>query len=270
MTHKRILFLLFALIWLGSASLAQEKSPRDRLTVAHAMYYTPTASGLTSFHCDAAIDWKEMLTRFGGKEIPDDNPALIYLKTVHLSVANDLRGKGSLEWASTAEPPAGREDALKRMREGLQTSVAGFFQSWNAYTNGSMVPIPDSTLEVTKSGEGVHLSGTFKSMKIDEDFDKNMLLTQAQVVSPDMKVLAIPTYVGTADGLLVSAVVSHVNQPLTAPEVETTFRVEYAKVDSFQIPSHLILDIKNTGVIEIGFSGCEVVVADWAKAPKAH
>ena len=257
---------LVALVCLSCMSLlAQDKEPRERLAAAHAQYYTPTVSGLKSFHCDASIDWKAMLSRFASTDIPDDNPALKFLRTVHLAVNDDLHGAGNLEWTSTDAPPDDRRAGMQQMQEGLQTTVSGFFQSWNAYMNGSMVPLPDNSVTVTKSGDGVHLSGSSKDTSFDEDYDKNMLLTQALVVSPSLKVLAKPIYTGTADGLILSSLTSLVHQPPTAPEIEATFHVEYAKVDAYQIPSHVVFDIKNVGIIEVGFSACKVSVADWAK-----
>jgi hypothetical protein len=266
---KFLLFYVLTCLFCMPLS-AQDKSARERLFAAHAMYYTPTASGLTSFYCDTTIDWKATLTRIAGKEIPDDNPTLKFLQTVHLSVADDLKDKGSLGWTVASDPPEGKENAIKQMREGLQTSVEGFFQSWNAYMNGSMVPLPDSTVTVTKSGDGVHLSGESKDMKFDEDFDKNMLLTQALVVGPNLRVLATPTFQRTPDGLVVSAVTSQMNQPPTAPQTEATFRIDYATVDSFQIPSHIALNVKNTASFEFNFSACQVSIAEWAKTPQRH
>ena len=262
----RKLMRLLALVCLCSSLLpAQDKEARNRLIAAHAQYYTPTATGLRSFHCDASIDWKMMLTRLSGVDVADDNPALKFLQTVHLAVSDDLHGKGSLDWTNTVDPPEDKRAGMKQIQEGLETSVAGFFQSWNAYMNGSMVPLPDGTVTVTTSGDGVHMSGTANGMTFDEDFDKNMLLTQALVVTSNLRVLAIPTFTETSDGLIVSSVMSQVHQPPTAPETDATFRIEYAKVDAYQIPSHVVFDIKNTGSIEIGFSACKVTIADWAK-----
>jgi hypothetical protein len=133
--------------------------------------------------------------------------------------------------------------------------------------NGTMVPLPDRTMTITPTGTGFRLSGLSQGMKIDEDFDKNMVLSQVLVVSPNIKVLVLPTYTSTADGLVVSAVTSRINQPPTAPEVEATFRIDYAKVDAFQIPSRVVFDVKNTGLIEIGLTNCQVQLADWAKKP---
>jgi hypothetical protein len=263
MSRKFLCFMAFLCLFSSSLS-AQDKPARDRLAYAHALYYTPTTGGLKSFHCDAAMDWKALLTRFSGQDIPEGNPALVYLHTVHLSVTDNLNGQGSLDWSADA-PPKGMEDAVQQIRDGLKASVTGFFQSWNAYMNGSMVPLPDSTITVTAVGDGLHLSGLAKDTKLDEDFDKNLLLKQALVVTPSLRVLATPTFSTTPDGLLISTVKSQVNQPPDAPEAEATFRIEYAKVDSFQIPSHVVFDIKNTGVIEIGFNACQVSVADAAK-----
>lgn len=265
MTRKISTLLFSALLCLVCASLfSQERDPRARLTAAHALYYTPTASGLKSFHCEAAIDWKSMLTRLSGVDIPDDNPALKYLQTVQLSVDDELRGNGSLGWTSDSEAPQNKANAIKQIREGLQTSVSGFFQSWNVYMNGSMVPLPDSSVTLTNSGDGVHLSGKSAGSTFDEDFDKNMLLTQVNVLNANMKVLATPTYASTPDGLLVSTVTSQVSQPPTAPPAQAIFRIDYEKVEAFQIPSRVVFDIKNTGVIEIAFNSCRISMADWA------
>lgn len=267
MTPARALFLSGVVCLCCHSLTAQEDSPRDRLLAAHGQYYTPTASGLKSFHCDGVIDWKAMLTRLSATDIAEDNPAVQFLRTVHISVVDELKGKGSLAWTNSTPPPAGKEEGISQIRNGLQTSVDGFFQSWNAYMNGSMVPLPDNSLTITSAGTGFHLSGLSQGTKIDEDFDKNMVLSQVLVVGPNIKVLALPTYKTTEDGLVVSAVTSKINQPPGAPEVEATFRIDYARVDTFQIPSRIVFDIKNTGLIEIGLSNCEVQLADWAKKP---
>ena len=208
-----------------------------------------------------------MLTRLTGKDVAEDNPGLQFLRTVRLSVDDELKGNGSLQWTDTVPVPPGKEAAMNQTRDGLQTALAGFFQSWNAYMNGSMVPFPDETVKITEAGQGFHLSGLSKDMKIDEDLDKNMVLTQVLVVTPAMRIQATPAYTSTADGLVVSTVTSQINQPPTAPEMVATFRIEYAKVDAFQIPSHIVLDIRNTGLIEFGLNNCKVLTADWAKKP---
>jgi hypothetical protein len=266
----KYLFLFIIASLCSTTTIAQDKAARDRLFTAHGQYYTPTANGLKSFQCEATIDWKAMLSRFGGTEIPADNPLLKYLQTVHLTVVDELKGTGSIEWSETGVPPEGKEQGVKQMRDGLQTMMGGFFQSWNAYMSGAMVPFPDDSTEVTTAEAGIHLHATSDNMNVDEDFDKNMLLTQAVVVTPELKVVAVPIYVRTDDGLIISAVTSQLHQPPSAPPVEVTFRVEYAKVGAFQIPSHIVYDVKNVGVIEVGFNSCQVSVVNSTQKPAAE
>lgn len=241
----------------------------NRLSMARAQYYTPTTKGLKSFRCEAEIDWKALLTQVGGTEIPDDNPWLKYLQTVHLSVVDQLRGKGSVEWSDNGVPPEGKEQNVQQMRDGLQTMMAGFFQSWNAYMNGSMVPFPDKSFEVMSTGDGIHVHGTSNNVTLDEDFDKNMLLTLAVVETPELNVVARRTYLRTDDGLIVSSVASQVKQPPSAAPAEVSFSVKYGTVDSFRIPSQVVFDIKNVGVIEVRFNACEVSLADLPAAEKS-
>jgi len=136
---RTILKLALTLVYLSSGlllaqekttnpALTQDKALHDRLAAAHAQYYTPTASGLTSFQCQAMIDWKASLERWSGQQIADDNQFLKYLQTVHLSVSDQLRGNGSLDWVDTAAPPEGKEASVKQMREGFQSMIAGFFR----------------------------------------------------------------------------------------------------------------------------------------------
>jgi thioredoxin 1 len=267
---RKVSLLLFAVTCVcGTSTLAQDKAATNRLTLAHGQYYTPTASGLKSFRCEATIDWKALLERLGAK-VPEDDPWLRYLQAVHLSVVDQLKGTGSMEWSDTAVPPAGKEQNVQQTRSGLQTMMEGFFQSWNGFMNGSMVPLPDNTVDVTTDGTKTHLHGTSANVIFDEDYDENMLLTQAVVVTPEMKVVAVPTYVRTNDGLVVSTVASEVNQPPAAAPVDVTFRVEYAKVDSFQIPSHVVYNVKNVAVIEVGFSACQISTADSAQKSAAE
>jgi hypothetical protein len=263
MPSKRFCLVFFAIGFSSCVSLvAQEKSARDQLVLARGQYYTPTASGLKSFRCEASIDWKAMMTRFSGNEITDDNPSLKYLRSTHLAISDDLKGRGSLEWNSSIDLPAGKEASITQLRDGLQTAVVGFFQSWNAYMNGSMVPFPDQTVTVTQSSDGFHLSGASKDLQFNEDFDKNMLLRQVLVVTPNLRILAMPIYSETPDGLLVSSVTSRINQPPTAPEVDVTISADYEKVESFQIPSRIVLDTKNLGRIEFTLSTCHVSTVD--------
>jgi hypothetical protein len=190
---------------------------------------------------------------------------LQYLRTVKLTVTDELNGEGHLEWTASGTPPTGKEDSLAKMKEGMQQMMVGFFSSWNAYMNGNMVPLPDSTTTITESADGFNLHASSAGTEVTEIFDKNLLLTEAHVVQASSDVHAYPTYDDTPDGRVVSLIRTVYRQPPTAPPAELSIRVSYAPVQSFRLPAQLNYELKNVGAFEFKFSACSVQTA--SKAP---
>jgi hypothetical protein len=245
-----------------SAPHATPSPGTAKLSAARALYYTPTTRGLQSFRCNVDFDWKDMLTRYAGTTVPDDNPFLQYLRSVQLAVSDDLKGAGQLEWTTAGSPPAGQEDSAAKMKEGMQQMMTGFFSSWNAYMNGNMVPAPDATTTITETPDGMRMHATAADTDVTELFDKNMLLTQAHVVQPTSDVYAYPTYIDTTDGRIVSAIRTVFRQPPTAPSAELTLNISYAPVQSFRLPESLNYELKNIGAFAFRFSACSVQTAN--------
>lgn len=250
--------LLLPLICLTLTATAQKPTPADRLARARATYYTPTANGLTSFNCDLIFDWKDLLTRAGGVDVPDDNPMLRYLNATHLSVTDDLHGKAVLDWSNTATLPDGKEASVAQMKGGLEQMIGGFFQSWNVYMNGGMVPYPDKTVTVTATDTGYLLHSAAGGYSVDENFNPDMLLTEAHVTTKDNDTTAYPKYVDTERGRMISVIRSVYRAPPSAPPAEVTISMEYQPVSSFQIPSVMIADLQNVGVFRMKFAACSV------------
>jgi hypothetical protein len=270
MTSRRSCALLSLATTFAAAPLfvrAQTTPANTRLSSARALYYTPTVQGLKSFRCTVNFDWKDFLTRFsgGGADVNDDNPLLQYMRTVHLTVSDNLNGDGHLDWTATGTAPAGKEESIARMKDGMQQMMVGFFSSWNAYMNGNMVPLPDSTTTVAENGDWLKLHAATEGAEVTELFDKNLLLTEAHVVQPTSDVFAYPTYDDTPDGRVVSAIRTVYRQPPTAPPAELNIRVSYAPVQGFRLPETLSYELKNVGSFVFKFSACYVQKTD--KAP---
>ena len=265
MTSRTICALLCSAAFLTGTPrvlCAQTTSPNTKLISARALYYTPTVQGLKSFRCTVDFDWKDFLTRYSGTDVKDDNSLLQYLHSIHLAVADDLNGDGRLEWATSAATPKGKEDSVAKMKDGMQQMMVGFFTSWNAYMNGNMVPVPDSTTTVTDNADGFRLHAASEGADVTELFDKNLLLTEAHVVQPASDVHAYPTYADTTDGRVISAIRTVFRQPPTAPPAELNIRVSYTPVQGFRIPDTLSYELKNVGSFEFKFSACSVQKTD--------
>jgi hypothetical protein len=242
----------------SAAQVVQAPSAADQLLAARATYYTLTAKGVKSFHCDVDVDWQNMLTRFSGKTIPDDSIWLHYLTSSHLSLDDDLNGKGTFTWANVGVPPEGGEAAAQKLRTGTTSIIAGFLQIWNPFMNGGLLPAPQPSIAIAANDDGLQLHSTSANAVIDEQFDKNILLQQVHAVTPQADVTAFPTFTNTAEGKLVSTVRTVHRQPPTAPPAELTMSVTYTPVSGFQIPSHLHIDQQNGSVFDFYFKNCTV------------
>ncbi|HEY4381341.1 MAG TPA: hypothetical protein VGN01_13405 [Acidobacteriaceae bacterium] len=243
---------------IAGPALCQTRTPAERLISARALYYTPTTAGLKSFGCQVSFDWKTFLSNVAGKDIQDDNAFLQYLVAGQMSVKDDLRGSGDLKWSSPAAPAKNLEAAAAKMQNGLDEMFSGFFKSWNAYLNGSMVPIPDKTVTLTTVADGMHLHAAYGTTTIDEDFDKNMLLKEAHVVTPEMDVLAMPVFTDTPDGRLLAEIHNEVRQPVSAPPAYANISVVYQQVGAYRLPETIRYDLKNVAQMDFKLSDCTV------------
>jgi len=249
------------LLLTASSAGTQADAAMQRYLLARATYYTPTADGLRTFDCKVSADWKDFLSRASGKDIGEDHPAVKYLNSVNITVHNTLRSKAEVHWGETAPAPANLQDGTTKMREGIAQMLEGYFQSWNAYLNGAMVPLPDKSTKISFTPEGTHLAAIAPKMSVDEDFDKNMLLTRVHVLTDGNDTIAMPTFTDTARGRTISEVRSEVRQPQTAPPVYITLAAKYQTVAGYEIPSVLHFEVQNVTQLDFALTGCVVNTA---------
>jgi hypothetical protein len=252
----RVVIVLLVACLTQRSGLGQTTKLESRLVTARALYYTPTTAGLESFNCRVAIDWKGVLRDASGKEIKDDNPLLVYLNSVQLSLNDKLRGNGSLEWSDTSAPQEPVKSAAAQMKEGLSQMVSGFFDSWNGFLSGTMVPLPDKTTILTPQGRGMHLHAGQGQTILDEDYDENMLLTNIHAVSGAIDAKIAPAFTETSDGRIISSIQGEYRQPATAPPVYLTMGVEYGQVNGYRLPNKIHYQLKNVLQMDINLSGC--------------
>ena len=234
------------------------------------MYYKPTAAGLEGYSCNVKVDWPALLTRLRHVEVSDSDPLLQYLASSRLSMTDDLRRGGTLEWSPAGIPRPEVEKAVDKMRSGLQQMFQGFFQNWNGYLNGTLVPAPDQNTVVTPTEDGYHLHATSPVYVVDEDFDKGWLLKTVHVVSPHVEVTQYPLFDRRPEGLIVKSVRSVVHQTSDAGSSMVTVSFEYASADGFVLPSHFQVIEANVGIFDFDLTECHARVFDPGQLPKQH
>ncbi len=217
-------------------------NPAESFLKARALYYTPVDNGLRSFHCDVRFDWKAFIQKATNEPVADDNARLQYLRSVQLTVEDDLHGAGALHWTAATPPPEDNEDAIAKVREGLQQIWAGFAQTWNGYVNGELVSL-DAKATVEHTAAGYHVAVRDGAKLAEEQYNNDMLLQTVHVSTPAQETTMTPTFTTSQQRLLVTGMRSMVRQPPSAPPSEVVMQVQYAPVGTFQIPSELTVNV---------------------------
>lgn len=239
-----------------SAQSASSATATENVRRARALYYTPVDAGLQGFHCEVSFDWKTFIQKASNQPVPDDDARLKYLRTIQLTVDDDLHSGGELHWAAPAPAPQETEDSVSKVRGGFQQMWSGFFQSWNGFLSGDMVTL-DANSTVEHTATGYHLAVRNGASLAEEQYDNNLLLQTVHVSTPSLDSLVSPTFTTTPHGLLVSGFRTVYKQPPTAEPTEVLMKVNYAPVSNFQIPSSLSIAVGPAN-FDFGLVNCTV------------
>ncbi len=224
-----------------SGAPAQTPAPltaAKALTKARSLYYTPVDSGLQGFHCEVNFDWHEFMQKAANSPIPAGDPRLAYLQAVKLSIDDDLRGQGRLNWTAPGPEPDGTEDSVEKVRGGLQQLWSGFFQTWNGFFTGDIVTLDTKSI-VEQTAAGYHvLTGTSADFA-EEQYDPKLLLLSVHVATPEYDSTIVPTFVPGVHGLTVTSMRSQYRKPPAADPTAVVMQVKYAPVADFQLPAEV-------------------------------
>jgi hypothetical protein len=243
------------------------------LAKAATLYYsaakaTPAHGALESFQCAVQPEWPALLSAIdkatGQAPAPPNDPRLALLTPITVSVHAEINGRSTLDWnqpANTAQPlDADSTEMLDRAHQTVEHALAGFFQFWTPFINGTIIPQSSKGIDVVKTASGVSLRAELRDQKLNEVFSPDMTLKEFNVSMSGVLIRFEPAFDSTPEGLLVKSFDAHIQLPGTPPPPEHRMNVmlDYQTVQGYELPAHLSLDITGTGRAAFDFSGCTV------------
>ena len=222
------------------------------------LYDTPADRGLQGFRCEVGFDWKHFLEKAINGPVEDNNERLAFLRSIKLSVTDDLNGSGELQWTAPTTAPDASEDSINQLRGGMQALWTGFFQSWNGFMTGDLVSVSDNRTTVERTTTGYHVFTSANGKIAEESYSGDITLQSLHVSTPDIDSMLTPTFEVTPRGRLVTGWSSLVRQPPTAPATSIQTTVHYAPVNGFQLPSELLINVAGTASFDFTLNNCTV------------
>jgi len=254
-----------------SAAPAQTQSaatpgPYDAmLTKAAKLYYSSAKDGLAGFDCAIHPDWHTLfVTAQKGAAVAENDPRIVLLKTVNITLHGRLKGSTVMDWNPPAHPGAALDQdsvtLLDNMHGAVEQTLQGFMQFWTPFVDGSAIPPDSGGIQITRSDTGYTLHAETSDTKVTEVIDNNLILQHFDVVLSGTSVKFDPSYKTTAKGLLVNEFQAHILPAGAPPEQAQDMHVaiEYQTLDGFPIPARLNMTVANSGTLNFVMDGCSV------------
>ncbi len=254
--------LLLSLIPCAAQSPSSDQKAFDKKTFIQEMrrlYYTPTTAGLSSFSCDARLDWHGILVRAAaGTTIPADAPAVVYLNKVKISFTATMDGKSTIDWTPPEGAFPGETSSYDQMKGGVQQMLQGFFQFWAPNINGTLLPSPndDFRLETESAGYRIYISDPQNS--VVEVLDRDRVFKELHVKTPSMTGDFALTFTPSPEGLRITGADGNVSQNGGGP-AHIKFGLDYQPAGSFQVPRNVSMEVVNVGRFDYVFENCKTL-----------
>ncbi len=251
--------LLLCVATAGHTANAQTSvSPAAAFRAARMLYDTPIDRGLQGFQCDVVFNWKQFLEKAVNGPVEENNERLAYLRSIKLSVTDDLNSTGELHWVAPTTAPDASEASIGQIRSGMQALWGGFFQSWNGFMTGDLVSIADKNTTVERTANGFHVFSSQNGKVAEETYSGDFTMESLHVSTPQTDNMLSPVFEVTPRGRLVTNLNSVVKQPPTAPGTTINTTIHYAPVNGFQLPAEVLINVAGTASFDFGLNNCTV------------
>ena len=220
------------------------------------LYYTPTTAGLRSFSCDARLQWHDILERSsGGKTIPADAPAVVYLDKVKISFTATMDGQAKIDWIPPEGEFPGDATGYNQIKGGVQQMLQGFFQFWAPNINGTLLPSPNDDFHLVTESTGYRIYVSDAQNSVEEVVDHDHVFKELHVKTPSMTGDFALTFSPSPEGLKITGADGNVSQGGGAP-VHIRFGLDYQPVGGFQVPHNVSMEVVNVGRFDYIFDNC--------------
>jgi hypothetical protein len=235
------------------------------LAKASQLYYSSSKAGLRGFDCQVHPDWRALfLSSQKDAAVADDDPRMLLLKTVSVTLHGRLTGGSSLDWNPPLAPakPLNQDlaDLLNSMHEAANRTLTGFMQFWSPFIDGSVIPASPDGLEITHTEKGHTLHADQEGTSLTEILDNNLVMQQFNVATVGAKIDFSPRYKPTGQGLLVNEFQARIQAPSNPTDQAEQMHVEidYQTVSGYPIPSKISMEVVGTGKSDFTLDGCTV------------
>ena len=253
----------------GAGSAPQNQAPPadNAAMIARSvrLYYSAAANGLTSFDCNVHPDWRRLFeTSVKHAAISADDPNVLFLDRVAITLHARFNGQSSLEWTPPAGSPTtanpSSPDMVSIMHKSTEQTLMGFLQFWIPFMNGSFIPGNAPAMQIDDSPTSATLHLKQPDADVTEVVSKTSILERMTIATGGKVVELLPSFHSTEKGLIVDRLVVHIRTGEQQLEKDQQMRVEidYRDIQGFPIPQELSVEAIGAGTFTATLDNCHV------------
>jgi hypothetical protein len=249
----------------GAAHQAATAAPLNDalLSKATALYGSTAKSGLRSFDCALHPDWKKVIaTSRKGAAVADDDPKLLAVEGVQLTLHARMDGNSSIDWKAPQKPAdAATASLLDQARGGVEQTLTGTLKLWTPLVDGTVAEsLGEEGVEIAQTPDGYTLKSKDKRNPVREEFDRNLVLKRFAMPDAGATVDLEPAYRQSPQGLELTGFVAHLTPagPTGTGGQDMRVAFDYQSVDGKQIPAHIAIELPNLVEMDFALDGCTV------------
>ncbi len=254
----------------AAAAHAADQPPADVLAAddqiiakGRASYYSLKAEGMSGFSCQLVPDFDKALEDLRKTNASEAERRAKLFPRMHFELVAPLMGNAVVTHSFDGEEPADLAGNFEKIYNGMDQMARGFFMTWRGFMVVDVFPKPGQpyTLEKVQSGYRIYYPDGGADALIMTDPD--LVISSLKITTPKFVATIRPQF-KKVDGKLVLAAYEALYQgtePGAKTEAEARVRIDYQKVDGFQLPQYLHIDGALNGKpyeVGIAFTGCHI------------
>jgi hypothetical protein len=261
-------FLVGSLLaFAGSEARALQAPPasQDRKEVLHKArmaYYSLRGLGLLEFQSSITPTWEVTLAQEIRNDPASAQAGIKTLNGLHFAMTLDEQGKVKVAHRSDAPPPNEKAAAaFNQIYSGMDQAVSGFFETWSMFMLTSPFPETNSDYQVEDLGTEYRLSYKDGSADVVTIMNKDLMITELQVTSPEFFSSIRPQLSRRGGGFILDGYDADYRPTSGQGVVKLNVKLDYQDVNGLQLPRRLNMDSVydgNPNQMELVFSDYQV------------
>ena len=237
---------------LAAPALACAQSEDDIKTLDRARSHYLVGPVPASIACGVALDWDTFFDRMKIERTDEVRQRIQKLSTIHISVVTRGATDTDVKVEASDSTPA-----FDSVTDGLKLQLQGFFQMYWSEAYGRLIAKRGDKFTLERTADGYVQKASDGLSEVSIVMNKEFVITEYGLKSPQMSAEVTPTFKPGADGLLRLRQVDQTTD-IGPSKLVVSIKFDYQNVQSYEVPQHITMELPGSYSFDYTLTDCKV------------